>query len=163
MKAWLQSVAEELALIEIHSREDNGRRMASALAILLCLDALIPGAIRLEKVEFNLMECLFYLLYPMPDCEKQTCHDMDFVLRLVPKDSRKIVYEALNNFCRELSHKRHLQSPHWLYALPLLHLLRDPQLRPFQRMQADPKEIPWVDKGLGLGAVRSATQNKGFG
>ena len=136
--------------------------MASALAILLCFDHLIPSPIKLEKLEHSLMEILFGFLYPMPDCKKRTCHDIDFVLSLVPKDSRKMVYEALNNFCRELSHKRHLHSPHWLYALPVLHLLRDPQLRAFQQLQVEAKDITWVDKGLGLGAVRCATQNKDF-
>lgn len=163
MKNWLQSAAGELELIEIHSREDNGRRMASALAILVCLDKLIPSALALHKVEYSIMEVLFELLYPRPDCEKKTCHDIDFVFSLVPKDRRKMVHEALNSFCQELCHKRHLNSPHWLYALPLLHRLKDTQLKPFQKLQCKPEEIPWVDKSLGLGVVRHAHQDKNLG
>lgn len=160
---WLQSAAEDLQSIEIHSCEDNGKRMASALAILVTLDLLIPNSFTIEQVNFKVTELLFTLLYPRPDSDKQTCHDLDLVLSLIPKDSKKMVCDALGSFCRELSHKRHLTSPQWLYALPLFHFLRDPQLKPFHRIQCNPKEVPWVDTSLGLGAVRSVTMNRTFG
>lgn len=163
MKAWLQSAAEELQSIEIHSREDNGKRMASALAILMSLDELIPKTFKIHQIEFRLIELLFMLLCPRPDSERQLCHDLDFVISLVPNNSRKIVCEALRSFCQELSHKRNLTSPQWIYALPLLHFLRDPKLKPFHRIQGDPREISWVDRSLGLGAVRSATRHRAFG
>ena len=163
MRAWLQSAAEDLQSIEIHSQEDNGKRMASALAILVTLDHLIPNTFTIDKINFKVTELLFTLLCPRPDTEKQTCRDLDLVLSLIPKDNRKTVCEALESFCRELSHKRHLNSPHWFYALPLFHFLRDPQLRPFHIIQCNPKDVPWVDTSLGLGAVRSVTVNKKFG
>ena len=162
MRAWLQSAAEDLEAIEIHSREDNGKRMASALAILVTLDLLIPNSFSIFRVEFGFMELLFTLLCPKPDAEKQTCRDLDLVLSLIPKDNRKLVCEALESFCRELSHKRHLNSPQWFYALPLFHFLRDPQLKPFHRIQCDPRNVPWVDKSLGLGTVRSMTEDRKF-
>ena len=162
MRAWFQSAAEDLQSIEVHSREDNGKRMASAFAILVSLDKLIPKTFSIDRVEFRLIELLSMLLCPRPDPERKTCHDVDFVLSLVPKDSRKMVCEALESFCRELSHKRHLNSPQWFYALPLLHFLRDQKVKPFHKIQGDPKEIPWIDKSLGLGTVRSATQQRTF-
>lgn len=163
MRAWLQSAAKELQLIEIHSREDNGKRMASALAILVTLDHLIPKPLSIDQIEVGLIELLLILLCPKPDPERQTCHDLDFILGVVPNDSRKVVCEALRSFCQELSHKKYLASPHWLYALPLFHFLRDPQLKPFSKIQGDPKDVPWVDRSLGLGAVRSVTRDKRFG
>ena len=163
MRAWLQSAAEDLQSIEIHSCEDNGKRMASALTILVTLDLLIPSIFTIDRVDFKVTELLFTLLCPRPDCDKQTCRDLDLVLSLIPKDSKKLVCDALGNFCRELSHKRHLNSPHWLYALPLFHFLRDPELKPFHRILCDPREVPWVDTSLGLGTVRSATRDRTFG
>ena len=163
MKSWLQGVADKLELIEIHSQEDNGKRMASALAVIVTLDSLIPGAIKLQNVEHKLMEILFCLLRPRPDCEKRTCHDLEFVFHLAPNEDRKTIYEALNSFCMELSHKKNLLCPSWLYVLPLLHFLRNPHLRPFHILHDDPKDVPWVDTSLGLGAVRSATRNKNLG
>jgi hypothetical protein len=162
MRAWLQTAAENLEAIEVHSREDNGKRMASALAILVTLDLLIPNTFGIGRVEFGFMELLFTLLCPRPDSEKQTCRDLDLVLSLIPKDSRKLVCEALESFCRELSHKRHLNSPQWFYALPLFHFLRDPELKPFHRIQCEPKDVRWVDMSLGLRAVQSATENGKF-
>jgi hypothetical protein len=162
MRAWLQSAAEDLQSIEIHSQEDNGKRMASALAILVTLDLLIPNTFVIDKVNFKVTELLFTLLCPRPDSEKQTCRDLNLVLSLIPKDSRRLVCEALGSFCRELSHKKHLNSPQWFYALPLFHFLRDPQLKPFHRIQCHPKEVPWVDTSLGLGTVRSVTENRKF-
>lgn len=163
MRKWLSSIADQLQSIEVHSQEDNGKRMASALAIVVCLDELIPSIFKIESVEFRLMELLFVLLYPRPNCEKYICHDINFVLCLVPQDSRKKVHDALNSFCMELSHKKHLHCPYWLYALPLLHLLRDSRVRPFRKLQCGLKDIPWVDTNLGLGTVRSATVDKTFG
>jgi hypothetical protein len=162
IRAWLQIAAEDLEVIKVHSREDNGKRMASALAILVTLDLLIPNSFGIFRVEFRFMELLFTLLCPRPDSEKQTCRDLDLVLSLIPKDNRKLVCDALGSFCRELSHKRHLYSPQWFYALPLFHFLRDPQLKPFHRIQCEPKDVRWVDTSLGLGAVRSATENRKF-
>ena len=137
--------------------------MASALAMLVTLDLLIPDVFKIDQVEVELIELLLMLLCPMPNSEKQTCHDLDFVLGLIPKDSRKMVSEALGNFCRELSHKRHLASCQWLYALPLFHFLKDPQLKPFYTIQCNPKEVPWVDTSLGLASVQLETVNKEFG
>ena len=163
MKAWLWEVAEDLAVVEIHSQADNGKRMASALAVIVTLDSLIPSAIKLESVEYKLMEILFWILRPRPNSEKKICDDLNFVLGLVPTQSRKMVYEALNSFCMQLAHKGNLNSPNWLYALPLLHFLRDSQLRPFHKLQLDPNAIPWVDNSLGLGVVRSATHGTNIG
>ena len=163
MRAWLHSNAEQLQLIGIHSPEDNGKRMASALAMLVTLDLLIPDVFKIDQVEVELIELLLMLLCPMPNSEKQTCYDLDFVLSLIPMDSRKMVSEALGSFCRELSHKRHLASYQWLYALPLFHFLKDPQLKLFYTIQCNPKEVPWVDTSLGLVSVRSQTVNKAFG
>ena len=160
---WLQSAAEDLQLKKIHSCKENGKRMASALALLVTLDLLIPNSFHIDQVEFRLIELLLMLLCPWPDSDRQTCHDLDFVLSLIPQDSRKMICEALRSFCQELSHKRHLASPQWLYALPLFHFLRDPQLKPFSKIQCNPKEVPWIDRSLGLGAVRSVTRNKIFG
>lgn len=156
MKKWLQSIADKL---QLNTYEDNGKRMASTLVVLLCLDKLVPQTIRMEKIEFQLLEVTLLLLCPRPDPKNSTCPDLDFVFNLIPTIHRKMVYEALNGFCMELSHRRNLQSPQWLYALPLLHFLKDPQLRYFYKLQHTP-HIPWVDKTLGLGVVRSVVQNK---
>ena len=163
IKLWFQSICEDLQLIEIHSGEDNGRRMASALAVIFGLEKLIPRPLKRENMETQFLEILCLLLCPKPMCEKETCRDIEVVFSVVPKDSRSDVRDALNSFCMELSHRRHLNSPQWLYALPLLHHLRDPALRPFHKLQCEPNEITWTDKHLGLGGVRYQTQNKSFG
>ena len=162
MATWLLIVTEHLRQINIASAEDNGRKMASALTVIFCFYQLIPRPLKMELIPFTYIEMLLSCLYLLPDLEHAVCLDLDFIRSLVPGDNRKAVSEAIVGFCLQLSHTKLLESPQWLDAIPLVHLLRG-DLRPFQKLSSDPKKMGWNDKSLGLVHVRKSTNDKHYG
>ena len=136
--------------------------MASALAVMFCFSILIPKPLQMDGIPFEYIEKMFYLLYLRPDLECGTCSDLDFVLSLVPPANRKEVSDAIIGFSLQLSHNKLLNSPQWLYAIPLIHFLRGTS-KPFQKLPSDPQSVTWYNKGLGLDHVRRLTNEKHHG
>lgn len=162
MGAWLLTVANQLCQVDITSAEVNGRRMASSLTVIVCFYQLIPKPLKMELIPFTYIETLLTHLYLMPDLMHTVCHDLDFVLSLVPDANRKDVSEAIVVFCLQLSHTKLLDNPEWLDPIPLVHFLRG-ESRPFQKLSSDPTKMLWFDKTLGLVHVRKSTNDKHYG
>lgn len=162
MGSWLLTIIDQLQQFEVTSVEDNGRRMASALTIVFCFYILIPKPLRMDLIPFEYIEKIFYLLFLRPDIDHLTCMDLDFVLSLIPPTNRKEVSDAIIGFSVQLSHHKLLNSPQWLYAIPLIHFLRG-TLKPFQKLPCDLHNTTWADKYLGLGHVRKSTNEMHHG
>ena len=162
MGTWLLTVVDHLRQVEVISAEDNGRRMASALTVIFCFYQLIPRPLKMELIPFTYIETLLSYLYLMPDLEHTVCHDLEFILSLVPDANRKEISEAIVGFCLQLSHTKLLESPEWLDPIPLIHILRGVS-KPFQKLLSDPTKMLWCDKSLGLVHVRRSTNEKHYG
>ena len=94
--------------------------------------------------------------------EGKKCFDFYYVLDLIEPNCRKAVAVAISGFCMYLAHHKTLQYPGWLYAVPLLHFLREDS-SPFEMPELDPERMRWGDKNLGLGFVRSMAYDQEFG
>ena len=162
MGKWIISVTDQLQHFYVNNAEDNGRRMASALTIVAVIDDLTPNHMQIGKFPFANTETLLSYLSLRPNMKECACSDLDFVYSLIPSNSRKSVSDAVVTLCNELSHNKLLQSPQWLYAIPLVHFLRGTS-KPFKKLPCDPKNIAWVDGSFGLSHVRERTNDKTYG
>lgn len=162
MKLWLLSIVEDLQTRPNNTPEENGRRIASIVAVIFCLDQLIPRYLRIENIKPEHTSKLLSMLALKPVMEDKKCFDFKYVLDLIDPNCRKAVTEAISGFCMHLAHSRTLHNPEWLYAVPLLHFLRKDSF-PFQMPELNPEKMQWGDKNLGLGSVRSKTCDKQFG
>ena len=155
------AVIEELRAKEIKCLEDNGRRMASVLAVILSFYRLVP-LLSVDYVLPDTIEVILSLLKLRPDVEHSTHTDLDVVYSLIPKANRKMVSDAMIAFCLSLSHRKLFERPSWLYAIPLVHFLRGTSC-PFQKPELNPEKMTWGDKSLGLGHIRRETNSKSLG
>ena len=162
MKLWLLSIVEDLRTRPNNTPEENGRMIASVVAVIHCFYWLIPGHLKLENIKFENISMLLSMLALKPVIEDKKCFDYDYVLALIDPKGRKRVAEAISNFCRHLAHYKTLQKPEWLYAVPLLHFLRNDS-SPFQMPELNPEKMQWGDENLGLDIVRSKAYDQKFG
>ena len=162
MKLWLLSIIDELKTKPSDVPEENGRRIASVIAVICCFYQLIPHHLRIEDVKLNYIATILLMLALKPVVKHKKCIDFDFVLDLIDPNSRKSVAEAISGFCTHLAHSRTLHNPEWLYAVPLLHFLRKDS-SPFQTAEMNPEKMQWGDKNLNLTTVRSQAHDKQFG
>lgn len=162
MKLWLLSIIEDLQTRPNNVPEENGRRIASTVAVIFCFYQLIPRHLKMEDIELEHTSSFVSMLALKPDMEVKKCYDYDYVVDLIDPKCRKAVAEAISGFCMHLAHHKTLHNPAWLYAVPLLHFLRKDST-PFQGPELNPEEMEWGDNNLGLGSVRSNTCDKQFG
>ena len=158
----MMSVTAQLQHFYVNNVEDNGRRMASALTIIAVIDDLTPSHMQINKFPFECIETLLSFLSLRPNVKEYTCSDLDFIYSLIPSNSRKSISDSVVTLCNELSYHKLLQSPQWLYAIPLVHFFRGTS-KPFKKLPCDPKNITWVDRNFGLSHVHERTNDKTYG
>lgn len=161
MIVWLLEVVKQLQEQETKNAEDNGRRMASIITLVSAFYQLIPP-LSIHSLDTGDIEAILYLLCLWPDPEHSKCADLDVVLSLIPGAQRKAVSDAIIGFCNHLLHQKLLNSPYWLFVVPLVHFLRGTS-KPFQKPELDPQKMVWSDRSLGLNHVRKETNDKQIG
>lgn len=162
MKLWLLSIVDDLQTRPNSTPEENGRRIASIVAVIFCFYQLIPRCLRIDDIKLEHISKFLSMLALKPVMEDKKCFDFDYVLDLIDPKCGKAVADAISGFCMHLAHHKTLHNPEWLYAVPLLHFLRKDSF-PFQMPELNPEKMLWGDKNLGLGLVRSKTCDKQFG
>ena len=158
MKDWLLSVLRKLQKVSINTINENGRRIASTLSIILCFDFLIPHHnIKLVDVPTEDIVNMISMLALHPDMEQRKCYDFDAVNKMIPSIyCKKKVFEAILSFCNQLI-QQPLSRPAWLYAVPLIHFYEGLS-QPFMKPQLDPSKILWPEKSsLGLNSWKQKT------
>ncbi len=138
-----------------HNPVHNGKRMASAIAVMCSLKKTGTG------LDLNDVSALLYMLLPMPDIQSQKCVDWECVRELIPKGFEHTAFASVKVLACSLSEKRYFTQPEWLYAMPVMHFLSGASI-PFQEKIFTPTDIPWGSKLIDLSKVRSHT-TKEFG
>ena len=152
----LISIVKDLCQLAIKGALENGKRMSSVLVLLCCLHHMIPNCIKMDQLYRPTKSALLYMLRLMPDPMQRRCLDWEYLLTMIPPKFKKTVYEAVLRFTMDLGHTECLSQPHWLYSVPLVHLLRG-TIQPFQELCLDPSKIPWEDTVISLRTIRSKT------
>ena len=156
MIEWVLTLIDELQVKPVDNSEENGRRMASVLAIISCIYSLVPP-LKLDSFESSAIAAILSMLCLKPNLEDRQHIDLDIVLSLIPEKSQKAVSEALCRMCTHLSSHKDLREPDWLYAVPLIHFLQK-KSTPFDTL--NPEKITWANPQLRLDHVKIMTRNK---
>ncbi len=157
---FLLDIVDRLSCVDINGNAmRNGKRMLSAIVLTCCLYEMVPNCIKISAIPSDRVSALLSLLRLMPDLQNQKCADWDFLINFIPKSFRKTASDAVLALTMQLSHTKYFSLPDWLFAIPVVHFLRQ-DVFPFQEFQLDPRKIPWGDKLIGLQTVRSETNNK---
>lgn len=160
MRDVLLNVAEEIVHIDMERNAImNGNRILSAIVIMCCLNEMIPKCIKFDDITDHRISALLSMLCLMPDTQSRKCADWDYLTNLIPTSFRKTAYESVLAFINHLSHTKCFDLPEWLFAVPIVHFLKEDCV-PFEDMVLDPKKIPWIDKLIGLQGVRSEASGK---
>ena len=155
MKGWLLAVQKELYKVSCSSAIENGKRMVSALCIILCFEALIPEHIKLTMLKDDALESILSLLILQPDLSQKRCLDYECVEQAMPLDVKKRIAEQIRSFCTQLHNRVQLSRSGWIYAIPLLHFLQGVS-KPFGDPELDPDKMKWGDASLGLQSLRNS-------
>lgn len=155
---WILSVIEELQMRPADNSEENGRRMASVLAIVSCIYTLTPYPLSLDRFDSSAITAILSMLCLKPNLqEQQHADDLSFILSLLPETSRKAASEALCGLCIQLSSHKDLRKSEWVQVIPLVHFLQKKSV-PFDTL--NPDKIVWCNPSLGLKHVKSMTSHK---
>ena len=152
-QGWLLSIAKVLHKKAVGSAEDNAQRMASTIAVILCLSEIMPSPqLPWESLSVASYSLILSLLYPIPDLISQKSLDLEIVMKLIhPEEDR--VAKVLISFCKHLAFAKHLKNPEWLYAIPLIHFILK-QSVPFGKPETTHDKILWNDSKLELDLMR---------
>ena len=164
-KKWLLDIIDKLQLLPVESPCDNGRRMASVLCIIYCLHLNIemPGRFDMGTFSTPAIESLLSMLLLRPYIADRVCTDLDIVLTTIPKWSFASVSRALIFICTHFSYKRHLKSPQWLFAVPLVHFFLEYNLSPFDELEVDLDKIRWSDEHFELSHIPHLCKHRNSG
>ena len=154
MKEWLLSVMEDLRKKQCTSYIENGKRMVSALSIILCFEMLIPDRIKMNSFKEDELETILSVLTIWPYEKLKQCPDYQHVKQTVHHNVVKVLAEQIGSFCTQLHNKSRLHRLGWVYAVPLLHFLQGAS-EPFGDPELDPDKFKWGDASLGLHTLRS--------
>ena len=154
---WILSVIEELQMRPADNSEENGRRMASVLAIVSCIYTLTPRPLSLDRFDSNAIAAILSMLCLKPNLQGRQHTDLNIVLSLLPEKSRKPASEALCGLCIQLSSHKDLRKSEWVQVVPLVHFLQKKSV-PFDTL--NPDKIVWCNPSLGLKHVKSMTSHK---
>ena len=157
MVGWLLSLVDELQVKAVSNAEENGRRMASVLAIAFSIHSLVPNPIPRTSFESSAIAAVLSMLHLKPNLKELQHSDLDFVLSLIPETSRKPISDALCGLCTSLSFHKDLREPNWVHVIPLIHFLQK-KSKPFDTLNLE--KIVWNNPHLGLNHVKSVTSNK---
>ena len=154
---WLRSIIEEVQKFSISS-ESNGRRIATILVIIICyykLDSMDNVQVKLQSDDVAKMLAMLEL---KPDKERNSCCDFDYVKSLLDQSTSKDTILAFHFLCNFYTPIEYVEKAQWLYALPLIHFLKE-MCKPFAKPQLNPEKIVWYDISLPLlGIERSVRQ-----
>ncbi len=155
---FLLSIVKQLYGKKIEAPLENGRRMLSVVTIMCCISRMVSRYIKFSYLLDHYSMSLFLsMLRLCPDQERKRCIDWEYLDENIPAEFKKESYDSVQIFINELSSRADpLSKPEWLYAIPVMHFLKGVS-KPFQEFEFDPKEVPFVDKLIGLGAVRGKT------
>ncbi len=154
---FLLSIGNQLDGKKIETPLENGRRMLSVITIMCCISRMVSRNIKFSYLlDHSSMSLFLSMLRLWPDQESKRCIDWEYLDKNIPAEFRKKSYHSVQMFINELSHAQPLSKPEWLYAIPVMHFLNAVS-EPFQEFEFDPKEVPFVDKLIGLGAVKGKT------
>ena len=154
----LLGIMNQLLKIEIKDAIHNGQRMSSAIVIMCCLQEMIPKCIPIFDIPSESIASLLSLLSLMPDMHHRKCADWDYMITLIPDSYRKTAYESVLALTVHLSHTTYFAFPDWLYAIPVVHFLKNTS-QPFKAIELNSEQIPWGDKLIGLESIRSHNNN----
>lgn len=162
MLDYLHSIIKYLAGKECFDISENGRRIASVLTIMCCFHGMISRRVKIDQIPLEAVSDMLLMLRLMPQLNKNKCNDLDHLSHLISnKNFMKVVCHSILDFIVHLSHSQYLKQPQWLYSVPLLHLLNG-KVKPFQKIELNPSEIPWKDREIGLSKIRSETYGLSF-
>ena len=133
----------------------NGKRIASALAVICCFHHIFLKA---EDIPSEITIELLSMLRLMPDIQNKKCVDWDYVIKLIPETLKESAFEAVQAMIVNLSKKDPFQ-PEWLFSLPIIHFL-DGNIQQFQPIVASPRAINWVDHMINLASVKDILKHK---
>jgi hypothetical protein len=135
----------------------NGKRMASAIAVLCCFHQIFLKA---ENIPSEIIKALLSMLRLMPDIQNEkVCIDWDYVIKLIPETLKRSAFEAVQAMIVILSKKDPFQ-PEWLFSVPTMHLLYG-NVQQFQHIVTDPRAINWKDHNMiNLPGVKEILKHK---
>jgi hypothetical protein len=151
---WLLSIVKALHKKKIGSAEDNAQRMASTVAVIMCLSEVMPSPqLPWESLSVANYSSILSLLYPVPDLVSQKSLDLEILMKLIHPEEVGVVVRQLTSFCKHLAFTKHLRNPEWLYAIPLIHFMRKRSV-PFGKPEKIHNKILWDDSDLDLARLR---------
>ncbi len=161
MVSFLLPILEKLARQEAVTSHDNGGRMLSVITIMCCISRMVTSDIKFNHLlSHSSMSLFLSMLRLWPEQERKRCMDWEYLDKSIPVKFKKESYDSVQMFINELSSRADpLSMPEWLYAIPVMHFLKGVS-KPFQEFEFDPKEVPFVNKLIGLGAVKGKTYHR---
>ncbi len=135
--------------------------MLSVVTIMCCISRMVSGNIKFSYLlDHSSMSLFLSMLRLWPDQDRKRCIDWEYLDKNIPAEFRKKLYDSVQMFINGLSSCADpLSKPEWLYAIPVMHFLKGIS-EPFQEFEFDPKEVPFGDELIGLGAVRGKIYNR---
>ena len=157
---FLISIGNQLVERKIETPLENGRKMLSVITIMCCISRMVSEIIKFNYLlDHHTMSLFLIMLRLWPDQVRKRCIDWEYLDKNIPDEFKKESYDSVRMFINELSHAQPLSKPEWLYAIPVMHFLNGVS-KPFQRIEFDPKKVPFGDKLITLGAVRRKTYHR---
>lgn len=155
---WLLTVMRGLQQEPHDSWVDNGRRMVSVLSIIMCFYNLMQQHLKMDILINEDIALMLSMLTIHPDVSQRLCLDFAYVCQCIkpPGPVKKSLADATVSFCIHLHHKTLLNTPQWLYAVPVLHFFQGVS-QPFEKDELDPKKMKWGDSSLDLCDLRQQT------
>ncbi len=155
MVDFLLSIINKLVGRKMETPLENGRRMLSVITIMCCIWKMVSRVIKFSYLLNHHSVSLFLsMLRLWPEQEHNRCIDWEYLDENIPVEFKKELYDSVRTFINELSsHTDPVSKSEWLYAIPVMHFLKGVST-PFQEFEFDPREVPFGDKLIGLGAVK---------
>lgn len=155
---FLFEVINELSNAEVNGDAlSNGKRMLSATIIIICIYKMIQSGIKIDDISSDNMTTLLSLFCLQPNVQEQKCEDWEYLVTYIPESSKNFVYEAIQKILNHLMCKKFFNQPSWLFAIPVLHFLKQVS-HPFKEIEYDFKKIQWKNDYVKLATVRKKTQ-----
>lgn len=160
MKNCLLSFIEELQG-NTCSPEEATRRFALALSVIRCFMRMI----RSDQLPWKSLPSsdisLIFSSFHLPNSTSYRSVSIETMCARVIHPLEATIASDLITFCERLANAEHLKEPQWLYAIPLIHFVKQ-QSSPYEAPKKLGKEINWEDpeSHFGLQHLRRRTLKK---
>ena len=151
----------------IRTAKDNGLRMASVITVIQCFCEVteMPNTqLTFESLNISNYSTILSMFQPIVDLISHKSYDLEIVFKLIHPHNVAVAKSVIS-FCKHLSRIKHLKSPEWLNAIPLIHFLLH-RSTPFQKVEKRHDQINWDDPELQLKRLRkektAAKTNLGY-